>query len=389
MVNFRKAWCRSCRKGSFLYGLLNCARYEVPPAPPIPDPPDDPVEPPIVWEERKICSVSFGVPGEWCLNQKTVTVPVGSPYPLPCHYHTAPRIPVYVGAYDLMGATGDWKSFLRKCKSAGATGVRFFICYSWQGPQPTSPYKQVGTWKHENGDTFPLYRLSEWNKEFWDKLDDVLNNMRELNLTPWLVCEDFCSLKGDQHSKYFNPFYSSEEALSPATPGGVWGPSMDKYHAALVAKATARWCMGELANEYDIVDGTDEQYKRWDDSIGIPFDGDKHLVSSGARVNRMGLLSADIYSPHGIGTAIQIASMYGIPPAKMIWSSDGFWQGQGHADAKGRRGVGIDEARKIGARVKEIGGAFELLPRELYRENNDRAELSNFDPAVIEAMARG
>jgi hypothetical protein len=75
--------------------------------------------------------------------------------------------------------------------------------------------------------------------------------------------------------------------------------------------------------------------------------------------------------------------------SKMIWSSDGFWQGQGHADAKGRRGVGIDEARKIGARVKEIGGAFELLPRELYRENNDRACLDNLDPAVIEAMARG
>jgi hypothetical protein len=388
MVNFRRAFCKSCSKGSFWYKLLDCHRYQSPPAPPIPDPPDDPVEPPIVWEERKICSVSFGVPGEWCLDQRTVTVPVGSPYPLPCHYHTAPRIPVYVGAYDLMGATGDWKSFLRKCKSAGATGVRFFICYSWQGPQPTSPYKQVGTWKHENGDTFPLYRLSEWNKEFWDKLDDVLNNMRELNLTPWLVCEDFCSLKGDQHVKYFNPFYCSEEALSPATPGGVWGESMDKYHAALVEEITIRAKMTELANEYDIVDGTDKQYLRWDSALGGPTF--YPLVTSGARVNRLGLGEwADLYSPHGIGTAIQIESMYGIPPAEMIWSSDGFWQGQGHADAKGRRGVGIDEARKIGARVKEIGGAFELLPRELYRENNDRACLDNLDPAVIEAMARG
>jgi hypothetical protein len=97
----------------------------------------------------------------------------------------------------------------------------------------------------------------------------------------------------------------------------------------------------------------------------------------------------ELYSPHGIGTANQIASMYGIPPAEMIWSSDGFWQGQGHADAKGRRGVGIDEARKIGARVKEIGGAFELLPRELYRNDNNRGDLDLFDPSVVESMARG
>jgi hypothetical protein len=390
MINFRRAICRSCRKGSFFYGLLDCARYL--PAPPIPpvEPPIEPPDDPITWEERKICSVSFGVPGEWCLDQKTVTVPVGSPYPLPCHCHTAPRIPVYVGAYDLMGATGDWKSFLRKCKSAGATGVRFFICYSWQGPQPTSPYKQVGTWKHENGDTFPLYRLIEWNKEFWDKLDDVLNNMRELDLTPWLVCEDFCSLKGDQHVKYFNPFYGSEEALSPATPGGVWGESMDKYHKALADRFTHYRDIVELANEYDIVDGSDEDYINWYWRNSRDINVNVFLATSGARVNRLGMRSRDeLYSPHGIGTAIQIEGMYGIPPAKMIWSSDGFWQGQGHADAKGRRGVGIDEARKIGARVKEIGGAFELLPRELYRDNNDRAELSNFDPAVIEAMARG
>jgi hypothetical protein len=388
MVNFRRAFCKSCSNGSFWYKLLDCHRYQSPPAPPIPDPPDDPVEPPIVWEERTLCATSWLKAGEWCIDKKIVPAVVGSPNP-PCHIHTAPRIPVYVGAYDLMGATGDWKSFLRKCKSAGATGVRFFICYSWQGPQPTSPYKQVGTWKHENGDTFPLYRLSEWNKEFWDKLDDVLNNMRELNLTPWLVCEDFCSLKGDQHVKYFNPFYSSEEALSPATPGGVWGESMDKYHAALVKKVTAYECLAELANEYDIVDGTDTQYDRWEDKMGGNVPAVVTLISSGSRVATLGLSEwDDWYSPHGIGTAIQIESMYGIPPAKMIWSSDGFWQGQGHADAKGKRGVGIDEARKIGARVKEIGGAFELLPRELYRNDNNRGDLDLFDPSVVESMAR-
>jgi hypothetical protein len=137
-----------------------------------------------------------------------------------------------------------------------------------------------------------------------------------------------------------------------------------------------------------LLGGSDKQYDEWDMNMGDAFHYSLSLITSGARVSSLGLGMADAYSPHGIGTAIQIASMYGIPPAKMIWSSDGFWQGQGHADAKGRRGVGIDEARKIGARVKEIGGAFELLPRELYRNDNNRGDLDLFDPSVVESMAR-
>jgi hypothetical protein len=323
MVNFRRAFCKSCSNGSFWYKLLDCHRYQSPPAPPIPDPPDDPVEPPIVWEERTLCATSWLKAGEWCIDKKIVAAVVGSPNS-PCHIHTAPRIPVYVGAYDLMGATGDWKSFLRKCKSAGATGVRFFICYSWGGPQPTSPYKQVGTWKHENGDTFPLYRLSEWNKEFWDKLDDVLNNMRELNLTPWLVCEDFCSLKGDQHVKYFNPFYSSEEALSPATPGGVWGIqdgevelnlSMRPYHKALYKKTLDALMGGghliEDANEGDVIGGTDNQmlaWFTWSNATLIECGATRARIVTtvGRNVNEIKAICG-AYSPHGVGTAGQIA----------------------------------------------------------------------------------
>jgi hypothetical protein len=60
--------------------------------------------------------------------------------------------------------------------------------------------------------------------------------MKRLGLTAWLVAEDYCSLKGNKTDKYFNPFYCSEEAFSPSTPGGVWGEAMKFYHAALFQK---------------------------------------------------------------------------------------------------------------------------------------------------------
>ena len=45
MINFRRSWCKSAKKGSWWYRLLDCQRYEpgpIPPVPPVPPPPDPP-----------------------------------------------------------------------------------------------------------------------------------------------------------------------------------------------------------------------------------------------------------------------------------------------------------------------------------------------------------
>ncbi len=340
--------CKYLPKGSWLYKILGCA----PPTPPIPPVPPKPLQ------------------------------------------------KIYSGVYDLMGATGDWRAYLKSVKDNGGCGVRFFVCYSWQGSQPISPYIVVDQYQHDNGMTFPMYDLTLWNPQFWTHLDEVLVCMRELGLTAWVVMEDFCSLKGDSTVKYWNPMYCSVQSLGPTTPGGVWGDPMKQYHRMLYVRTmesvftTGVNYILEVMNEYDAIDWPDDYMVAWHDwavgelqTIGIGTARENIIATPGrcaARIVTGGLM----YSPHGIGTAAQVGPYIFVPPNKTIYSSDGFWGGQGGCDAKGRCGVGEDEAGEIGKAMKQVGAnAFELLPREVYSENNDRANLDRMDPAPLKAMA--
>lgn len=309
-----------------------------------------------------------------------------------------PTVAVYAGVYDLMGATGDVGQYLADCADAGAAGVRLFACYSWQGPQPLSPYKQVGTWVHDNGMTFPLYRLSEWNPDYWNFLAAVLKSCGGEGLKVWIAAEDFCSLKGDSRVKYWNPMYSSEEALSPSTPGGVWGEAMKKYHAALYAKiietanASGVDYLIEPMNEYDIVDGTPEQDAAWhqwavDAIVGLGVPKSKIIASSGAAPATIAA-QCGMYSPHGVGTPDQIKPIPGVAIGATLFSSDGYWTGTGPADIKGRRGPGVDVAADIGRAIIAAGAVgFEYLPRDAYKANNDRACVDGLDLSTVKAMA--
>jgi hypothetical protein len=366
--------------------------------------PDDPIDPPddpIVQVE--VCADSLLTPGEWCVDRKLIgvkqsTLPLGN-----CGIHSPPRLPVYVGVYDFLGATGDWRLALQTAKKNGAVGYRIFVCYSWQGPQSgESPYKRVGSWTHENGDTFPLYKLSEWNPAFWNHLADVLHEMRKLNLTAWLVAEDYCSLKGDQHSKYWNPFYSSEEALGSSTPGGVWGESTWRYHNALLQKiietanASGVYYLMEAMNEVDIVDGTDTEFLRWviwsnDAMVALGFPRSR-IVASPGRCAGSVAGQVGIFSPHGIGRVDQIKSIAGVAVSKTLYSSDGFWitGGGGGCDAKGRCGPALADAIPLADAIIAAGAVgYEWLPRMVYLKNNDRADVSLFDPAFLLRMTRG
>lgn len=348
-----------------------------------------------------VCKTSGQIPNLYCPESESrdflpADVPIES---CNVHHKPAPAIKVYVEALDFMGALGDWSGYIKNAKANGAYGFRFIICYSWQGKQPLPPYAQISSWTHENGDVFPLYRLSTWNELYWQKLRDVLGLMAISGLEAWLVVEDYCSLKGDQHVKYFNPFYSSEEALSPATPGGVWGDAMKPYHYNLiertvqVANASAVNFKVEPMNEMNIVGGTPAEAVAWHGwavealvKCGIPKSRIVGTSESGVNI----MSQVGLYSPHGIGRPDQITPTFGgVPAAAIIYSSDGAWGiASTDCDAKGRCGVGLAQAPGIRDKIKAVGAyAYSWLPRGAYRLNNDRATLELVSMEILRSLA--
>ena len=173
---------------------------------------------------------------------------------------------------------------------------------------------------------------------------------------------------------------------------------MKPYHAALInrvvaeAKASGVDYLIEPMNEYDALDWPDADMIAWHewatDTIvyaGVPR---AQIVGTAGRNADAIAAQCGPYSPHGIGTPEQIVAYPGVPTAKLIYSSDGYFTGTGGADARGRRGVGVDVAREIGCRLLALGAyGFELLPREVYGANNDRADVDRFDPAPVKDMA--
>lgn len=309
-------------------------------------------------------------------------VPPDPPMPEPI-----PRINLVVEVLDLLGARGEINTFIHKLRDCLAGGIRACVCYSWNSTQPISPYRRVGEWTHDNGIMFPLYRLSEWNEEFWVHLNRALTAMAEAGLTIWLDVEDFCSLKGDSRQKYYNPFYSSEEALGPNTPGGVWGDAMWPYHLALIDRTIAACRAAGVdfliapMNEYDAPDWSDvhmiDWHKRAVEAMlerGVPVD---HIYTSAMRNHGWVSLRTGLYSIHGVGRPDQIKEAWQIPIYKTIFSSDGYWGGTGEADVKGRQGPGFQAIEGI-VMALEAGPfrkMFHYLPRGLYAENNDQANL--------------
>lgn len=311
-----------------------------------------------------------------------------------------------MGAYDLLGATGDWRCFLRRAKDNGAWGVRLFVQYAWNSAPPCPLYKRVGSWTHPTTHTtFPLYRLGtltdpSWNPNSWEHIREVLAEMKKLGLVAILAADDFCSLKGNKTTKYFHPFYCSEEALSPTTPGGIWGEAMKRYHTNLyweiirTAKNIGVIFFIEPMNEYDIVDGTDTQVVAWHKwatdrivSLGVPR---ARLLAAPGRCKQAIAGQVGVFSIHQIGRAEQVSKVLNIPVAKTLYSSDGFKTGGGNPDASGHGGVGTLAAGPLAQKIIALGGfGFDLMDRGLWHDNNDRANLDDFDPRVLKIMAYG
>jgi hypothetical protein len=365
----------------------------------------------ITREDRRICALSIGLLLAglflaflfWgCPGPQPPTPPGPVDPPIPPISEPVPTVQVYVGVYDLLGATGDQIAFLDKVKANGGKGVRLFVCYSWQGPQTGgSPYLQVGSWTHDNGITFPLYRLSAWDENFWTRFNDFLCAARDRGLTVWIVVEDFCSLKGDSRTKYWNPMMSSEEALGPTTPGGIWGEAMKAWHLSLIDRtiSAAKAVPGleyliEPMNEYDALDWPDADMIAWHawavDEIrkrGVPL---SRIVGTAGRQASAIAAQVGLYSPHGVGRPEQIVGIPGKKMSEILPSSDGYWGGGSGSDCDlaGKCSFGVDGAIALGAKIKAAGAfGFEWLPRHVYLTNRDRANVDLFDGAILKALA--
>ncbi len=356
----------------------------------------------------KTCAVTGLIPNQYCPNVVERKFYLGEEPTAICSFHNSgpgpqpqptPTVRVFTGTYDIMGATGNLLAYLDKNNEAEAYGHRYIVVYSWNGPQSGgSPYVVAGSFTRSNGLTFAKYSLTQWDEAYWSRFRALARAIMDRGQKIWIVAEDFNSLEGDSREKYWNPFYCSVEALSPSTPGGVWGESMKHYHALLFQKiinelhgvGVSDFFM-EPMNEFNIVDGTDSQRIAWHKwavekiiELGVPRE---RIIATGKPAVEIAK-ETGFYSPHRIGEPSQIVAQGGIPTAKVIFSSDGFYTGRGDCDAKGRCGVGVDVAAEIGRRLIALGAfAFERLPRGCYRQNNNRADLDLFDPGPSREMA--
>lgn len=335
-----------------------------------------------------------------------------------------PTVKVYVGVYDLMGATGNVDAYLRDCKAAGATGVRFFAdCqWNWTGTQPYEyaaydeataekiRYKDPADPKdiqddngvmvlvRESGRRFPLYDYTRPRAAYWNYLRDILTACKGHGLTAWVVMLDYCTLKTPGDDKYYSPWYCAVQRMVPSVTGGTWGPQMRPWIADFYANVMALVFASGV--DFIIEDMNEGDAMGWDDAfmldwftwsnqtlVGLGVPRDKIVTTASRNVKAIADLCG-LYSPHGIGTPEQIVGYFGQATSKSIYSSDGYWGGTGPADDRGRRGPGLDVANAIGLKIIAVGAkGFEYLPRDAYLIDGNRANVDGLDWSVVKAIA--
>lgn len=378
-----------------------------------------------------VCATSGVLPNQYCPETIVRRFYVGEQPTAICAVHKvpeppepAPTVAVYVGVYDLMGAVGDVDAYLAACKANGAKGVRFFAdCqWNWTGTRPYeyAAYDEataelirhknpddprviendngIMTLVRDSGARFPLFDYTSPRAEYWNYLRDVLTACKGHGLTAWVVMLDYCTLKVPGDAKYYSPWMCAVQRMLPGITDGTWGPQMrewvGKFYRQVwdVIKSVGCEFIIEDQNEGDALGWDDAfmvEWFKWSNAtlrgIGVPVE--KIATTVGRNVDKIAPLCG-IYSPHGIGKPEQIAAIGGVSPTKMIYSSDGYWGGTGAADIKGKRGPGLDVANAIGLKIIQLGASgFEIIPRDAYASNGDRATLGAIDFAVVKAIA--
>lgn len=315
-----------------------------------------------------------------------------------------PTIQLFV--HDILDARGDLDKFLDKVVGAGCHDLHFMAFRAAPGAckqgATTMPYKSIGLWTHPtSGEQFPLYGLTKnWNMEYFRRLRLVLNELKKREIRPWISIHDI-RLR-DKHGKYWHPFYCSEEALGPNTPGGVWGEpnkpwGMFPYHRNFI-KVLAQ-------KVYSVIDNP--VWEICNEFNTPPFQGDDYMIEAHGRLTdeidkaafsmpekwTSGITgcyrNAHSYSAHGVVKPEKVNHVLGIPDPALIISGDGGSDGDGRADKKGRKGASPAQAAAIVKRVKALCMVgYEVLDRGLWKRDNDLTYLDDFDPASLAAACK-
>jgi hypothetical protein len=210
---------------------------------------------------------------------------------------------------------------------------------------------------------------------------------------------DYCTWKTEGDDKYYSCWYSAVQRMLPGVQDGCWGPQMrpwvgrfyQQVWEKLILKTGVDFLIEDM-NEGDALDMSDSfmlDWFKWSNGflkeIGVP--GSKLVTTASRNIPEIAKLCG-YFSPHGIGRPDQIHGYWGVTLKETIFSTDGFNGGTGDTDAKGRRGLGIAEVPALAQALLYVGNkTLEELPRGVYFENNDRANVDLFNPAVIRNMA--
>jgi hypothetical protein len=375
----------------------------------------------------EVCLETLTLANEYCPFQALREYIKGQEPKTICDVHKkpvepTPKIKIYVEALDLLNGIGDWKAFLDATKAAGAFGVRMICDFAWQGPG-TRPYEYAAydeaiaekirhkdpgdekviandgglmVYVRASGARFPLFDYTKPRAEYWSQLLAVMAYAKEIDIELILSLLDYSTLKTSGDAKYYSPWYCAVQRMLPGITDGTWGETMkpwiSAFYKAVIDKAKESGCrfMIEDMNEGWCL-GWDDAFVKawftWSNGVirGLGIEKEK-IVSSVAMAEIAQL--AGVFSLHGVGKAEDMKQVYGLPWARLMFSSDGFKTGTGTADAKGQRGVGEDAAPGIQAKALSTGSfAFALMDRGIWGDDDNRSNLSLFSPAVTKKLA--
>lgn len=320
-----------------------------------------------------------------------------------------------ISALDFFTAKGDKELFLNKCRDNGVTSIRIIYQYAW-GDNILSPYLKVGTWKagYSEAENMPFYaqgdKIAVWDASYLSKLDYGHSLIAKYIPEVYAVLHDNTSFKMEGWEKYKYPFLSSSpdrdinDPNYSKYPGGFWG--LSKYQggaktvqflhlrlASLVVNSLKKYGLKILLefNNEDLVSGWDDKfisdYYEWLKNsfadLGIP---QSDIIACGRKA---GIDHIGLYSQHGISKLEDVIDFDYLPHNQIILSTDGGFKGNGCQDAKGRRGLGTEDAKIIAEKaVQDNYAGIEILSRCIYLKNNDWGNLDDADFSPIEEISK-
>lgn len=381
-INIRRWLCSLTSKGRWLYKFCDCQRYE-------PDDPPEPPEPEVVYVS--ICETSGLRTNPYCPVMTIKPFVKGTEPTSVCSVHTEPPPPPPVekdyslvcSCYNLLTAKGDVKKFIEKISDNGATACRFFLIETWgdSTAHPLQPYVEVGRWRNDypDGPLAPIYDLERWNEAYWNKLVQILHQMKAAQIIPHLVFFDHSSRNVSGINKYYEPMFSSIQrypnwktnpAAEPSIPGGFLGQGMKQYHKKFMKRVVSEVSTIGLQADYEIwnefygwaedggtwppVDEGVAWFQEMTDYLKSIMDPQSQIITSNSFADLEMSKMSTVFSIHNIGNAAQIKADYPYSAA-IEFSGDGYYTGQGNADYKGRRCASADELVGLARKMRQYG----------------------------------